>query len=160
MSITVARTFDPAVIGSVMRIPEIYDLSSDDNSKPLPEYQPEEAASDPHTYHMACYNADALMGLCIFRVKAPVWCDAHTAFLPDHRAKPAAIAARDCIKWIFHNTPMQIIRAKIPAFNKRAIGFARLAGLTYIGMEKNSFIKNGVMFDMKVLGIKKHRSNL
>lgn len=138
-----------------MGIPEIYDLSSDDKSKPLAEYNPADTAADPHTYRLACYDGDRLMGLCIFRRKSGHWCDAHAAFLPEHRGKRAIVAARMAVEWIFDNTDMEIIRAKIPTFNRRAIGFARLAGFTYLGMDRGAFIKNGITFDYHVSGIRR-----
>lgn len=153
--ISIQRTFCPVIIGAVMGIPEIYDLSSDDNSKPLSEYNPADTAADPHTYRLACYDDDRLMGLCILRRKSDLWCDAHVAFLPEHRGKRAIIAARMAVKWIFDNTDMEIIRGKTPSYNHRAINFSRLVGFTCIGIERSVFIKNGIKFDYYVSGIRR-----
>lgn len=81
--------------------------------------------------------------------------DVHVALLPDARGKAVEIC-KGAMQWVFQNS-QKIMRmtASIPDYNRLAIRLAKQVGMEYIGVNKKSFMREGVLYDQHLYGISK-----
>lgn len=80
--------------------------------------------------------------------------DCHIALLPE-AAGIAVDICKGAIKWMFNNTKCLRLVASVPEYNKLAIRLARESGMELMGINKKSFLKNGILFDQLMFGISK-----
>jgi RimJ/RimL family protein N-acetyltransferase len=66
-----------------------------------------------------------------------------------------AKAMTDSIAWMFENTPCVKIVAGIPAYNHFALRLAKSSGMSLEGVNRKSFLKDGVLHDQIYFGINK-----
>ena len=63
---------------------------------------------------------------------------------------------KEAIQWIFKNTEMPLrLMASVPSFNVKTIKLAGDVGMEFIGINKKSFMVNGVLFDQHLFGTSK-----
>ena len=77
----------------------------------------------------------------------------HTAFLPGSRGavvKQASLLARE---YMFTQTPCRKVVTSIPVYNKKAYLMARMCGMEQEGLNRRSYLKDGVIYDQYVMGI-------
>lgn len=96
-------------------------------------------------------------GVLIGEPRNCVTLDVHIALLPGARGKAVEIC-KSAIDWMFSHTKYQRLNASIPGFNRLAIRLAGKVGMEFIGINKRSFMKNGVLYDQHVFGISKEKS--
>lgn len=93
-------------------------------------------------------------GVLIGRPVNMVTYDVHVALLP-HARGIAVDVCKAAIAWMFENTRSMRLVASIPEFNRLAIRLANQVGMEFIGNNKKSFMKNGVLVDQLMFGISK-----
>ena len=80
--------------------------------------------------------------------------EAHTMILPAGRGNIAASAVKLALRWIWDNAPnVQRIVTQVPDHNRPAYARARIAGMTEYGHNPNSYIKNGRLMGVHLLGV-------
>lgn len=79
--------------------------------------------------------------------------EVHTCVLPQYRGKEATRATKVGAKWMFTETPCQKINTFIPITNTQAYALARSAGMKIEGVNKKSFLKDGVLYDQIMMGL-------
>lgn len=81
--------------------------------------------------------------------------DVHIALLPSARGNAREIC-KGAMQWMFDNTdrPLRLI-SSIPSFNIKTIKLAGDIGMEFIGINKKSFLCDGVLFDQHLFGISK-----
>ncbi len=81
--------------------------------------------------------------------------DVHVALLPEARGKAVEIC-KGAMQWVFENS-QKIVRmtASIPDYNKLSIRLAKQVGMEFIGINRKSFLKDGVLYDQHFYGISK-----
>lgn len=147
----IERTFDQDLIRSIITHPKIYPFASDDSSPKADEFQPSVQDS---IYYLTPVE-DRIMG-CFMMVPAnAITFEVHTCILPEYWGTKAAEAAKLCAAWMFHNTPCRKIITHVPAYNRLAYRFAKQAGMTEEGLIKDSFLKDGRVYDQHLLGLAK-----
>lgn len=81
--------------------------------------------------------------------------DVHIALLPQARGLARDICS-GAMKFIFNSTERPLrLTASIPSFNIKTIKLACDIGMEFIGINKKSFMVNGVLFDQHLFGIGK-----
>lgn len=80
--------------------------------------------------------------------------ECHVYLLPSARGKSVAIC-KEVMAWIFKETPAERIFVNVPRCNELALRLAKKTGLKECGINPNSFMKNGKLHDVVMLGISK-----
>ena len=149
--ITVERTFDYGLVNSIMTHPAIYPFISDDGSPSREQFR---APESDCIWYVLAKNDGQIIGLWMAIPLNAVTYEIHTNVLPDHRGKEALDAAKIALEWAWENIPnCQRIVTNIPRFNLPARVFALQSGLSRMGVNPKSFLKEGVLHDVTMLGI-------
>jgi len=131
--LTVERTFDVALIDSIIRSPSIYADMCDDKCPKCPESV------------SVCAMIDALIFLAVRMDSVPVGCfifephetkfAVHTALLPSCRGRRAIEAGHKALDWVFNNTECKEVSSYAFSDSPHVAWFARMVGLNAIGVE-------------------------
>ncbi|MDE1868048.1 MAG: GNAT family N-acetyltransferase [Thaumarchaeota archaeon] len=103
-------------------------------------------------YWLTAHHDGEELGVFLGRKLNPIHYEAHIILLPSARGL-ASKAARHAVRWMFDNTQCERLIGCIPVYNKLAINVAHNAGFEDFGINKNSFMKNGKLWDQVFLGI-------
>lgn len=100
-----------------------------------------------------------LAGLFMFSMETPQCYSIHSALLPEFWGKGIAplLGLSACI-WMFNNTECLKITTLVPEFNKSAFVMAVRAGMMIEGVNRSSFMKNGILYDQTMLGFTKEET--
>ncbi len=148
----IVRTFDAELIKSIITDDDIYPLCSDDASPPASDYTP----PDPNVVlFLLVVHEGVIRGMFILVPKNGVTLEVHTCIKKSFRGKGAVLAATQMLKWVFSNTKARKVVTSIPSYNKPARAFAKMAGMTDEGINRQSFMKGGVLYNQWFMGITK-----
>lgn len=155
------RTFDMDLVRSIVTTPSIWRHVTDDGGGDPAKYRP---LDHPAMLYVLAWDREELLGLFIFAPENSCTMDVHTCLLPAALFPPAdqpdapsrsSTAARGVIEWIWRNTSCRRIVTRVPAPNRLALRFARMAGMMEWGRNPMSWLKNGQLHDQIYLGISK-----
>lgn len=135
-------------INEVILNPSVQDDISDDFSEGM-----ELSEIPKNIQFMGVYLNNTLHGFYMFVPQNSVTVEVHTCLLPSLRGKNAIQAGRLAIAYIFSN--YKKIISYIPDGNKKAELYALLLGFKIEGINRESYLKNGKLIDMKLVGITK-----
>lgn len=145
----ITRTFDREVIRSIMAHPRVYPWISDDGSPHPDDYE--------STIHESLYfllvEIDKPAAIFLYHPHNMITYEVHTCVLPGYYGKQAEEAAKGTLLWMIMNTSAKKIITHVPFNNIKAARFAERCGLSHEGVNRASFMKNGVIYDQYVLGI-------
>lgn len=147
---TFERTFDYDLIRAVLTSPEMYPWISDDGSPAAADYQP--PVSDAIWYILVS-DQGQLLGLWMLVPRNAIEYEVHTCLLPGHGFRRARQAAREGIAWVWAHTPARRLITGVPAYNRIAYQFALDAGFAPIGVDRKSYLKDGILYDQALLGL-------
>jgi len=82
----------------------------------------------------------------------------HSAILPPFRGKKSVEAGKVAIGWVWENIPALKLVTHVPFYNRKAYAFARSLGGELEGINRRSFMKNGVLYDQYLFGLTKEVS--
>ena len=103
-------------------------------------------------------------------MQGEIWIDAAGALFNFHRLngitaqihplvpkakRPAKAACIEALKWMVKNTDIQKIVAEIPVIHRHIKLFALSVGFSLEGLNRKSYLKNGVIVDQWLMGITK-----
>jgi len=147
--IRLSETRNFPLIQQIVTNPAIYPFVSDDGS-PAPEYW---KAPECLKYCLVT-DSDEVLGLWIFRyVRAALW-DVHTCLLENARGKRAYEAVKMAPAWAWENLPgARRLITEVPVYNRPALIFALKAGMEKYGVNPKSYLKDGKLHDVVLLGI-------
>ena len=144
----IQQTFDVDLIKSVVTMPVIWDVITEDGHQP--EYY------EPVLQNKAwvtLMDSDTLVGLVAFDHVNQVTLNVHPMVLPHKRAKSREIIRALIGWWVTHApTHYQKIIAEIPVIYLHVRRFAELMGLELEGIRRSSFMKNGNIIDVYLYG--------
>ncbi len=81
--------------------------------------------------------------------------DVHIALLPNARGRAVEIC-RGAMEWFLKASDLPLrLTASIPSNRQYVIKLAEKIGMQYIGVNKKSFLLNGVLYDQIIYGISK-----
>ena len=149
--ITFERTQDYALIREIMTHPKIYPYIIDDGCPPVEGFQPQE---NDAIYYVAVKDEGEMMGIWMLVPHNTVCFEVHTCLLPSAWGRKSRDAAAQFMRWIWENIKLcNRIITNVPAYNRIALRFARDCGMTEFGINQNSFLKNGTIYDQVMLGV-------
>ncbi len=149
-------TFEPSrdweLIKDIVTHPKIYSFVSDDFS-PAPEmWQP---IQQDAAHYIIVRDGDELLGMWAFYEHCTIVWDVHTCLLPLAWGERGRRAAKEMAEWVWNNTRCIRLITEVPQPNRLALRFARAAGMTEYGFNPDSYMKNGRLYGMYLLGISK-----
>jgi len=100
-------------------------------------------------------NGHKLLGLFLLDPRNTIHYEIHTCLFKGLSAIDAMDIIKEGYVWLFGNFPVLKLSTYIPTFNKRAIRFAKFAGMKIEGVLTNSFQKNNKLYDQIIMGINK-----
>jgi RimJ/RimL family protein N-acetyltransferase len=77
----------------------------------------------------------------------------HPMILPEYRGEKAYRSGVQVLKWVIENTDYQKVFCYIPTLYRNVILFALRCGMVKEGINRRSWLKNGKIHDMVMLGI-------
>lgn len=144
----IARTHDMPLVRGILSHPAIWPYIHDDGvTEPNP--------IDHEELYWLLVDDGAPAGVFLLHPHNTVTYEIHTCLLPRTWGGQSREAAQLVLRWMFENTGCRKVITNVPADNPLALRFARRAGLKDEGVNRKSFLKNGVLLDQLVLGIMK-----
>lgn len=104
-----------------------------------------------HVRFMGVYDNNILCGLYMLVPQNCATVEVHTCLLPLLRGRKAIQAGRLIIQYMFDR--YKKIISWIPIDNKKAELYSKLLGFKIEGISRESYLKNGKLQDMKLVGI-------
>ena len=104
-----------------------------------------------HMRFIGVYDNDILCGLYMLVPQNCATVEVHTCLLPLLRGRKAIQAGRLIIEYMFDQ--YKKIISWIPVDNKKAELYSKLLGFKIEGISRESYLKNGKLQDMKLVGI-------
>jgi len=140
---------DNALVCSILGHPSVYGWVTDDSAPPAKDLD--------YTPFLALESVYVLMPregcLTIYIPRNGVTWEVHSAALPESRGKTMTDAARESLAWMFENTPCRKVVTCVPSFNPLALRLAKQTGMVQEGIDRRSFLKDGVIYNQTLLGI-------
>ena len=137
---------DLNLINEIILNPFVQDDIADDSSLGVSL-----AEIPSHMRFIGVYDNDILCGLYMLIPQNCVTVEVHTCLLPLLRGKKAIQAGRLIIQYMFDR--YRKIISWIPVDNKKAELYSKLLGFKVEGISRESYLKNGKLQDMKLVGI-------
>lgn len=148
----IERTRDWELIRRIVTDKSIYPKISDDKSPCVDCWKPDQ--SEAMHYLLATRGID-ILGLFAVAPENGVCYKVHTCLLPHSYGEKATVAAKELISWVFTNLDCWRLITEVPDYNKLALRFAERAGMTQFGYNPASYLKDGKLYGMTLLGISK-----
>ena len=150
----IERGTDARLLNSIITHPKIYPHVADDQA-PKPEvFDCSQALKTDGVYFLTPIENEVL-GCFIVHLHTMTLYEVHTCLLPICWGRKALEATRLCAEWVFGNTSCQKLMTWVPTYNRLAYRLAIKSGMQDEGLCKKSFLKNGVLHDMHLLGLEK-----
>jgi len=147
--IVIERTTDAEYIKSCVTHPKIWEHSTDDGGLKRDEYTPIIADA---VYWLKPIENNISYGVFFLHPHNFICFEAHTCLLPDIWGRSVECGLSG-IEWMFSNTSCQRIITSVPSYNKLALRFAEKCGFKQYGVNPQSYLKNGKLHDLIMLGI-------
>ena len=147
------RTTEPELVRGILTHPRVYPSIGDDFSPAVEDFK---VNQDPRIWYVSCNIARTIpFGLFMFFPESPVCWEVHVAMLPEAWGELASAAGKRILGWIWNqDATVQRIVARVPRSNSRAVAFGlRSMGLAEYGLNPNSFLKRGRLWDQVLMGI-------
>lgn len=145
----VVRLFNPTIIELTIKNPKIYRWLKDDNTPA--DWKP---TINEQIYYLGVYDDDnEYLGLFVYLPVTSIIYEVHTCLLPVSWGRGSVEALRASLKWMFINTDCKRVTTRIPDDNKLAIKFGVKAGLEFVGLEPESWLKGGRLIDQHIYGV-------
>lgn len=152
--ITVERTVDYELIRGIVTHPKVYPYISDDASLPAGEWVPVEHDG---IWYVLVRQDEAPRGVFVFTPQNAVCYEVHTCLNPALWGRYSGEAAQLALRYMFDHSPCRRVVTNVPAYNRLALKFARNNGLEQFGLNPQSYLKNGMLYDQHMLGISKEQ---
>jgi RimJ/RimL family protein N-acetyltransferase len=154
--VTFKRTTDLALVREIMAHPRLYEWYSDDGSPAREDYRPIEHEG---VWYILAIDEGTLLGVWMLVPRNAIEYEIHTCLLPGHGYRRGRRAAQEAAVWIWQNTPARRLITAVPAFNRIAYKFAIDAGFELVGVDRQSFLKHGTLYDQAILGLSRPEQN-
>lgn len=149
-----AFTFEPSndigLITGIVTHVAIYPDVIDDFAPPREGYRP---PIDPALLYLIVRDYGVLQGLFFFHPINAVTLEVHTCLLPHCWGHKARLIARAMLSYLWENTDCRRLVTSVPDDNRKASIFARASGMKEYGRNPESFMKDGKLRDLILLGI-------
>ena len=144
----VSRTYDASVIKQIMTRPDIWKTVSEDGQK-AEAFEPDMGQN--------CFlliSDNEVIGLYQLKCMNGVTIELHPMVFPECRSEYGKASCQAVLQWIVDNVDWcQKVNATIPVIYKHVKRFAKSMGFVEEGINRKSYIKDGVLVDQYLLGI-------
>ena len=149
--LTVKRTFDYELVRQILVHPKIYPWISDDCSLPPQECAP---VASEKIYYIYARNGHPV-GLFIFMPQNGICYDLHVCVLPEAWGRESVPAGKLAIQWMFEHTLARRITGSVADYNRLACRYAEKLEMEEFGVNRKSYLHDGVLYDQHLFGISK-----
>ena len=150
--ISFERTHDWELVKKIATHPKNWTHIGDDFAPEPSKWEPNK--SDDVWYILARDGGELLGLFVIFPENAVCW-RIHMCMLPVGYGERAHAAGRGIVEWVWNNTPCRRIVASICEDNRLALAFALSSGFIGFGMNEKSWLKDGELKNLIMLGVSK-----
>ena len=149
---TFERTTDAELIKKIFLHPKIWPYVGDDYAPDPKNWEP---PINDNVIYILVKDGSEDLGLVIFHPENAVCWESHICMLPIAYGEKTKLAVLGSLRWMWDNTKCQRIIGRIPVFNTLAIACAINTGFTKFGLNPASFMKDGKLHDMVLVGVSK-----
>jgi RimJ/RimL family protein N-acetyltransferase len=153
MSIRRATIDDRDFIKDVYDMPGMIKYLTDDNCPDDMKDQIDMILNTPVIYALISELNDTKTGLWLFFPWNYTTYELHVAILPEYRGQHSINSGIEAGMWMFGNTCCHKIVTTIPKPNYKAKYLAESVGMQQEGINRKSYMKNGILYDMYLYGI-------
>lgn len=143
----VERIYDADLIKDICTRPEIWETISED------DYDPADFHVDLNECWLMVGDDVEVMGLYNLHPINGITLQIHPMILKEFRGKAAYESGKLALKWVVENTAYEKVFCYIPTIYRNVILFAMRCGMVKEGINRRSWLKNGKIHDMVLLGI-------
>jgi len=143
----IARTFNAEFIKSYIIEHGVFDEICED------DFTTSEWAPDMNSGWFLHKEGDDVLGIWMAELRNGITIEIHPTIPKKYRGKLAYQGANEFFAWICHNTNYQKINAEIATCFPNAKLFAMQCGMKVEGKIRQSFKKNGTIYDQWMLGM-------
>jgi RimJ/RimL family protein N-acetyltransferase len=126
---------------------------TDDNSLSIIDFGIENIINVSSIYPLISEMDDIKSGLFLFFPWNYTTYELHVAILPKYRGQHSIEAGTMAGMWMFNNTVCRKIVTMIPKQNYKAKALAIAVGMQQEGINRQSYMKDGVLYDQYLFGI-------
>ncbi len=146
------QSTDLALIKRIVTAPSVYPMVTEDDAPAPSDYDP--PFTEAITYLIVEENEEPV-GLFALVQKNSIMVELHTCLMSACRGKDALKAVNQMIDYVWNNTPFSRIVTMVATFNRPALLFALKTGFSKYGLNPQSYVKDGVLWDTVMLGLTK-----
>jgi RimJ/RimL family protein N-acetyltransferase len=147
-AVTIERCRNYSLLWQIVMHDSIYRITSDDFSPSPSQWK----IAERHDFvYLLARQATEPLGFCAFYPVNGVTFEAHLCFLSRGPVNQDAFA--QMLAWIWKNTRATRIVGSIPDYNRSAVKFSERAGFQVYGINPQSWMKDGRLRDLILLGI-------
>ncbi len=132
----------------IIRHPDVYPAVSDDGSVSRETYTLHEGVTA-----LVVYDPKPIACSIFYPNNSVTW-EIHTQTLPEGRSRSYSYG-KAMLSWIWDNMPIQKLVANIPQDNRQALLYTLRLGFEIEGINKQSFMRNGVLMDQTHIGLRR-----
>lgn len=142
----IERTHDMELVRQIMAHPQIFPhIHEDGTDEPCP--------IDHEAFHWMLVSDGEPAGVFLLHARGASCYEVHTCLLPRIWGAESKVAAALLIRHVFTSLEARKLVTNVPANNRHALRFAKASGMQIEGVNRASFLRNGVMEDQTMLGI-------
>lgn len=142
-----SRVFDPEVVKSILLRPEIVATIAEDGAD---DFEPDMERN----IWLLMKSGDVEVGVYQIERINSITVQIHANVLPEHRKPHSKATGRAALDWVMQNLPeIHKIIAIIPTLYPNVRDFTLSFGFKVEGVLRESYPKNGAIYDQWILGI-------
>ncbi len=146
--IRVEITDNERLIHAIHTDPRIWATITEDSCVSIDKYKPRMLAA----VHILAYYEYNVMGVMSFFHKSKTVAEGHIAIIPEYR-KYAIDAGKEALELFWKETEYQKINLSIAKIYRNVKLYAMKLGFKVEGINRLSYLKNGVLHDQTYLGL-------
>jgi len=151
--LTIEPTKDWELVKRIVTHQSVYPRVSDDKSPSAERWLPLDGL-----HYLLVKNGADILGLFVLSQENGVCFKVHTCLLPHSYGEKATIAAKALIAWVFTHLDCSRLVTEVPDYNRLALKFAERSGMTKFGYNPKSYLKDGKLHGVTLLGISKEEA--
>ena len=138
---------DLALLESIAHDPAIWSSVHDDRAP--------NALSQTNRLYLLVKHGSDVAGFFALDCLAGESVEVHTCLLPKYRGRIAFDAGKALIDCVFNRLNQRKILTQVPAFNRAALVYAMKCGFIIVGINPESFMRDGVLYDQYMMLLSK-----
>lgn len=138
------------VVDAIMKDPSVWPHIHEDGVGE--DYQPVDHES---LYWMLVKDGTEVLGLFFLHPRGQSCIEMHTCLLPACWGKRAKKAASLLAEWVFLDSGYLKLVTSVPSYNRVALKYAVAGGMKEEGINRASYMHNGLLMDQIMLGYTK-----